>query len=61
MSRDEAITAAAQSLALAYMSIFEGTPEEAADRALTPGGPTRDQLISRISEIRTTGHIEEAA
>ena len=60
MSRDEAIKAAAQSFALAYLSIFEGTPEEAADRALTPGGPTRDQLISRISEIRATG-FEEAA
>lgn len=55
MTRHMAITAAGECLTSALRTLYglDGTTvEEAAAAALTPTGPTRDQLIARITALR---------
>lgn len=51
-TRDEALDHAAKALAMGLRSIYEGTPEEAARRAYTPGGPSVEELATRIEQLR---------
>lgn len=52
-TRDEALDHAAKALAIGIRSIYEGTPEEAARRAYTPGGPSVEVLTERIEQLRS--------
>lgn len=51
-TREEAIENAARSIAHAYLSLWEGSAREAAERAYTPGGPSVDELEARIVAYR---------
>lgn len=55
MTRDQAITAAADALADGYRTLhgLDGTSvEQAARAAWTPTGPSLEQLIARITHTR---------
>lgn len=49
---DEAITAAARILGRARARRDSLTPEEAADEAWTPGGPSREEIAALIRQHR---------
>lgn len=49
---DEAITAAARILGRARAKRDALTPEEAADRAFVPGGPSREEIAALIRQHR---------
>ena len=51
-TRDEAIDHAAKALAAGILSLYDGSPEEAAKRAYTPGGPSVAELTGRIEQLR---------
>lgn len=62
VTRDEAIGAAARSLAEAmHQALYIGTIEEAVERAYTPSGPSREVLATRIRRLRAERAGEEAA
>lgn len=50
--REECIKAAAVSLANCYRILYTYPIEEAARRAVRPGGPTYEQLLVRIAAKR---------
>lgn len=52
ITRAEAMRNAGRVLAQARARIAAMTPEEAADAAYVPGGPSRDQLAARVRELR---------
>ena len=51
-TREECIKAAAVSLANCYRVLYTYPIEEAARRAVRPGGPTYDELLVRIAAKR---------
>ena len=51
-TREECIKAAAVSLANCYTILYTYPLEEAARRAVRPGGPTYEVLLVRIAEKR---------
>lgn len=64
MTRDLAIAGAGECLASALRTAYGldgSTVEEAAAAALTPTGPTRDQLIDRITELRRQAAAAETS
>jgi len=57
------IAAAGRVLAQATAMLNAMTPEEIAEAAYTPGGPSKEQLIllAKARQLRGTGHQLEAA
>lgn len=52
-TRDDAIRAAGEVLAMARAELADLPPREAAERAWTPTGPSLDELEQRIRAMRT--------
>jgi hypothetical protein len=60
--RAEAMRRAGRVLAQARARIAAQTPEQAADAAYIPGGPSREQLAARVRELRAQNrHADRAA
>jgi hypothetical protein len=53
-TREESVAAAAKVLSRAYRVLYFYPIEEAARRAVRPGGPTYDELLAIIAEKRRT-------
>jgi propanediol dehydratase small subunit len=49
---DEACKAAAEVLTRAFTRMAWMTAEEIADEALRPGGPSREELIAKVNQLR---------
>lgn len=58
--RAEAMRRAGRVLAQARARIAAQTPEQAADAAYVPGGPTRDQLAAKVRALRASDNQEAA-
>ncbi len=57
---EEAITAAAAIYSRALTRMAYQTAEQIADAAYVPGGPTREQLIAKVNELRAHSHATAA-
>jgi hypothetical protein len=53
-TREESVAAAAKVLSRAYLVLYFYPIEEAARRAVRPGGPTYEELLAIIADRRRT-------
>jgi hypothetical protein len=58
---EEAISRAAQIVADAWAHMATRTPEQAAEEAWTPGGPSKEELADKIRALREQKRLKTAA
>ena len=59
--REQAMRNAGRVFAAALTRIARMTPEEAADAAYVPGGPSREELAAKVRELRAQARRANAA
>lgn len=57
---DEAMDAAAEVLSRAYTRMAWMTAEEIADEAYLPGGPSREELIAQVHQLRAEYQAQQS-